>query len=804
MQRRDVLEAIRPLRDNLPEVAVTRLKKLLAGSSIKGAALGPVRLLLAEALVRAGKAEEGLTAVSLPETRDLPEAAYWRGVAFAQLQRYAEAEKALAAVPPESRYAVETVFTRASVLAALGQTTAALELLHPLTQVKNADTALRAKLWAGELMLAARRPAAEIAPLLPTQVQGRHAAAFRYLTARLAFAGGDVKAAADQFTSLASGGRGISPALQQAAALGLARSLQALGKPAEALGTIEKLIGQTPAPAPPVLLAAFNAFEQMNVPPGAEAENFLKIWAKSENPAIRILAQLATAAAQEAAGRPADALAACQGIAKGAAESELLPWVLLREAKLSLQLGNRPAVAALAARLKPLASSPAIKAWAAWLEGTAGFDEQKFATAAKQFSEAAKESTTPEAQAAAAYNAALAELQAGHVDPQAPLALLDGLGSQASIVAGAEFHLEHSLYMAAAGQPGAEDGLLAFVEALPDHPRRFEALVALAELALHATPAKPGEIQRRIADAAAAAKDASSLETVAWLKVIAAEKTLAPDEYASEASAFLTAWPQSARRAPLRMRLGEMYFRRQLFPGARQQFEKLEKDDPLHPLAGAALFWAGKSALLTLQGKSSDDDAIKLWERVFERGGPLKLEARLQVARLKQRRNDYSGALELLADIMKSKPPPDANTRRQVLCIRGEILIAQNASSDSVAQGLASFDQLVNDPQMPLAWRQEAMVLKGTSLEQLKRNDEALEAWYSVLGEPPAEGADDYWYHRAGEKALRMLEARQKYTEAIGIAGKMARTPGARGMAAAERVNQLALKYGIWLEMKPQ
>src|SRR6185295_17570457 len=123
-----------------------------------------------------------------------------------------------------------------------------------------------------------------------------------------------------------------------------------------------------------------------------------------------------------------------------------------------------------------------------------------------------------------------------------------------SIVAGAEFHLEHALYMAAAGQPGAQDGLIASVEALPDHPRRFEALVALAELSLNASPVKPEAVRRRIADADAAAKDPAAQEAVAWLRVLAAEKTAPPDDYAKEALAFLSAWPQSGRRAPLRMR----------------------------------------------------------------------------------------------------------------------------------------------------------------------------------------------------------------------------------------------------------
>jgi len=802
-QRPEYRMAVQALRDKLPEVAAARLKKLLASGTVKSPAAGPVKLLLAEALVRSGKAEEGLAAASSAEVRDSTDAGYWRGAALAKLRRFTEAEKELASLAADSRYAIEAAMTRASALAALGQTTPALELLRSLTTSKDAEISLRAKVWSAELMLAARRPAADIAAMLPSQVQGRYAPQVRYLRARLALSAGNATEAAAQFAALADGGRGISPSLVHAAALGRALALHASGKQPEALGALEKLIGLSPPPSQPVLLAAFDAFERLNSPPGAEAENFLNIWAKSEHEDIRVLARMAAAAAREAAGRPADALAACQAIANDAPQSGLLPWVLLREARLSLLSGNREAVAVVAARLEPLAASPAVRAWTAWLKGTAGFDEKQFEAAAGQFTRAANESTTPEAQAAAAYNAALAELQSGVSDPHGPLALLDGIDSQASRIAGAEFHLERALHMAAADEPGAQDGLIAFVEALPDHPRRFEALVALAELSLHADPVKPDDARRRIAEAAAAAKDPAALETAAWLKVLAAEKTAAPDEYAKEAAAFLAAWPQTARRAPLRMRLAEMYFRRQNFAGARQQFEQLVKDDPLHPLSEAALFWAGKSALLTL-GTTSGDDAIALWEQVHKRGGPLKLEARLQVALLKQRRNDYAGALQLLSGIMESKPPPDNGTRRQVFCARGEILVAQNASPELVAQGLASFDQLVSDPLMPPEWRHEAMVRKGVCLEQLKRPDEALEAWHAVLSEPPAgEGADDYWYHRAGEKALRMLEARHKYEEAVTIAEKMALAPGARGRLAAELGNQLALKYGIYRETIP-
>ena len=91
---------------------------------------------------------------------------------------------------------------------------------------------------------------------------------------------------------------------------------------------------------------------------------------------------------------------------------------------------------------------------------------------------------------------------------------------------------------------------------------------------------------------------------------------------------------------------------------------------------------------------------------------------------------------------------------------------------------------------------------KGVSLEQLKRTDEAMEAWHTVLSDPPAADADDYWFHRAGEKVMRFLESRRRYEEAVTIAEKLALAPGPRGEAAAATVNQLVLKYGIYREMK--
>src|SRR5690606_25307005 len=115
-------------------------------------------------------------------------------------------------------------------------------------------------------------------------------------------------------------------------------------------------------------------------------------------------------------------------------------------------------------------------------------------------------------------------------------------------------------------------------------------------------------------------------------------------------------------------------------------------------------------------------------------------------------------------------------------------------------EGLASFDRVAREPDAPAFWRHQALVRKGGCLELLKRVDEALEAYYDVLNDPPAEagGESDLWFHRAGEKGQRLLEARGKYKEAVELVKKRAKAPGPRGRQAADLVNRLSLQYFIW------
>ncbi len=800
----ELRRAAEAMREHLPEVAVVKVRRLLAGGKLGKEARGAALLLLAEALVRAGRPGEVLAAAGEAAWPDQPEAVFWKAQALAQLDRWREAEEALVTLASlkDFAWAVEVAFSRAGMLGALGETERARRVLTPLLQEAGSAVAERATLWLAELRLMEGQ-AAEAAALWGPGGAAGEAPPRQYLRARIALAAGEAKAAEAGFAAVAAEHSGAPVRLQQAARLGRARALRVQGQKSEALAGLRQLISATPVPAAEVLDVAFQELEVMNREPTAETQAFLKALGEAADPGLKIRARMALAAALESMGDPLQAGAAWAAIPRDFPEHPLRALALLREAQFLTGQSRRDEARPLLEQLRQLSPSPAVAAWTAWVAGQAEYDAAAYRAASGYFLEASAKSPDAAVRAAAIYNAALAELQSGTPSPSRSLALLEGssLGEYAG--AGAEFHLERALRLASRGDAAAVAGLEAVAEAVPGHPRRFEALIALAELALRSDPPRSGEAGRQLAAARGAAAEPGQQERVGLLGCYLAEAEGGPDAMERAAAVFLRDFPKAAARTDLRMKVAQGCYQRENFSGAKRLFEEAAADDPMHPLAESALFWAGRAALLTLE-PSAAQQAVVLWERVFQGGGPLKWQARLQEALLNQRQRQGAAALQLLEEILRAKPGPAVNTRWQALSVRGELLAVPGQSPEEQARGLQSFDEVLEAEGLPGAWRSQTLVRKGVCLEALQRSDEALEAYYEVLRGmsreevPPEGGAEDYWFHRAGDKARRLLEAAGKYEEAIEIAKKLAKAPGPRGRAAAELVDELALKYGIW------
>ncbi|RYD35475.1 MAG: tetratricopeptide repeat protein [Verrucomicrobiaceae bacterium] len=815
--------AANALRDRLPEVAVVKLNRLLANPALKDQPRISVQLLLAEALIRAGQPAEARTLTESPELKPLPEALFWHAQALGQLGEWRAAEQDFETLArmPEFKYSVETVFCQAGMQAALGDAPRALRLLAPLITPSGGDQAIRARLWSVELLLSIGR-APEAAELLAgqntTATPANWEAQLRYLRGRTALAQGDA-AGAESLFALITEGAGRTPArLRQAAMLGRVRALRAAGRSLEALPALRQLLSLSPAPVPEVLAPAFRELESMNNPPAKEIQAFLATLTASPDPQMKARARFALAAAHEAAGELAEnsaeatreikeAESAWAAIPKELPDSPLLAEALLRQAQFYTTRQRRQEAVSVLKKLRALSPGPALLTWAGWVAGQAEYDARNYRRASQNFRETARQSLDPALRAAAAYNAAVAELQSGGGEPARELAILDTSPLAEFRMAGAEFHLERALYLASKGREEAMDGLKAFVDNLPDHARYFDALLALAELNLQADPPRLPEAERWLAQArAAAGTNAARLERTDLLEVYVAEAKSGPDALAAQAEKFLETWPLSAGRSDLRMKVAEMYFLRQQYSAAREQFEALAKDDPRSPLAEAAVFWAGKAALSAL-GPANFDQAVGLWEQVFQHNGPLKWQARLQEALLNQRLLKGDAALQLVNEILapNAQPPVDQTTRWQALSVRAELMTAPGREPAEIRDGLAAFDELTSDSKLPAGWKQQTLFRKGVCLEALKHTAEALEAYYDILSDPPAVPAlptdpppEDVWFHRAGYKARRLLENAGKYEEAVEIMKKLAKAPGPRGRAAADLVNKLLLQYKIW------
>ena len=102
------------------------------------------------------------------------------------------------------------------------------------------------------------------------------------------------------------------------------------------------------------------------------------------------------------------------------------------------------------------------------------------------------------------------------------------------------------------------------------------------------------------------------------------------------------------------------------------------------------------------------------------------------------------------------------------------------------------------DQENGAVWRMQALYKKGRCLMMLKRQDEALAAYYDVLKVGLSQPEDYFWFYKAGFDAGRLCEERAQWQSAIGIYQKMADLEGPRAEEAKARLTQLRLEHFIW------
>ena len=793
----ELAQASAPLSEGVPEVAVVRLQALL-NRNLPDAEWRAVAEKLAEAQVAAKKPEDTLLLSADARLRELPWAKFWRAQAFAGLNRWADAlplYEELAANEASSFRGAATLGA-AEMLRALGKPEDALSKLNLLFH--NREWAIRAQLTAAELYIQmgdaheAQRLLEEMKP--PSVAERRER---RLLRGRLELLLQQPERAIGMFQALLRQPEKSSHATLIAALFGTAEAHLQLKTPETGDDVLEKFIDLHPAD--PDLPSIFAKLDDLYRAEHKPSRNELEKWVRKPEEPRRTFARWYLARLEIRAGRRERARQLFSDLRHTRIKSPAVANAFLEFAQFEMQDRRFDEAIAILDDARLLYPEPALLARINFLSAQAHYLAKRFDTATAAFEQIAH-SNSPWANAAL-FNASSGWLQLGkHTRFLADYSEMEKQGGDQE--ARADLRLEEGLMQAAKGDKKAETSLHQFIRDFPKNPHVSEAWVALAELAFHSSPPRVDEARKNLARAAESAPTAAAAERGDYLNIWVEESAGGNDTKVIElAKRFLQQHASSPFAPEVRLKLAELYYRRQDFANAQTQFETIAQQNPDDALAEKALFFAAESAMSSM-GEHSLDRAIVLFDQVVQKNGAMRWSARNEEALIERKLGKTKDALALYDEVLKSDAPQ--SEKREALCGKGDIFF-EMGGSENYQQAIEIYDQLASDKNEPSQWRNQALFKKALCLEKKSDRAGALETFYKILEDPavarrPDEQRELFWYYKAGFNAARLLEEDSKWESAAAIYERLVAAGGNRSEEAKARLNHLRLEHFLWAD----
>ncbi len=793
--------AMQALADHLPAVAAEKLARIYrTPEGLSPEDLATVGSRFLESLVRQGRFLDALALCQEPTLERHPAMPFWKGISLARLGNHAEAEQQFRFYEGQvaEPYYIYATLTRANLLFLSGDAQGALTVLGPLLapeipEAVRQEAGLRLveiHLEAGNLNSAA----AILRELSDLSERGELESAL--LSARLTLAQGDSAKAERQFREAVQNSEGIHVRVHHRAQLGLADVQIQRENLDAATDQLVRFVSQSQDS--PLLPEAFSRLKKLGFFTRERPHPLIATWLQSAKPELKGLT-LFHAASQ---GKTNAEIQQLEAFLKQHADHFLANAATIRLAELYVDSAHPEKATDLLDQLNLQTLNEGIRQYVAYVIGRAEFALGNFAKSAESFRLAGgEEAENPNA----VFNAAVAAIY--YQNSERYLEEFQQLGLQESIAeAQADLQLERALLLAAKADREALTALQEFTATYPEHSRVAEAELALAEVYLLeflpvAARKQMSELRlRELSNDLAERADYVSM----WIEATAGN----PDNQAVMLGReFLKAWPNSRFRSEVRMKLGEIYFAGKEFPYARDQFRLLAEEDPEGPLRDTALFFAGKAAELTMNSKSLEN-AIELWGRVVDRGGPLANEALRHQALATLKLGKSDDAIRVLNKLLEREKDLDPDLRLAVLLNKGQAATRKAADvSDSrsmLVSAIASFDRILDSPNASRFWKNQAAVHKARCLEQFPDDASALEVYYNVIRQEPTAGLSseevpEYtWYYRAGFSAIALLQKDEQWRAAIRLAERLAQTGGTRAIEAARLADTLRLEHFVW------
>ena len=792
----ELAEATRPLSEGVPEVAVARLETLL-NRNLPEPEWRAVAEKLAEAHVGAKQAEAALVLLADPRLRELPWAKFWRAQAFASLHRWADALPLYEelALDQSSSLQKAATFGAAEMLRALGRPDEALAKFSVLPHDK--EWATRAQLRLAKLYLDkgdtpnAGRVLAEMHPNSIGE-QMEH----RFLGGRLELISHRPEKAISVFEELVKTPENVPHATVIAALFGMVDARVQLETPDAGADLIEEFINRYPAD--PDLYVLFARLDELYRAQRKPSRSELEKWVRNPEQPRRTFARWYLARLETRAGRRDRARQLFRDVQRTDVKPPEMVGALLDFSQFEAEDRHFDEAIAILDGARLLHPDPLLVDQINLLAAKTQYLAKRFDVATTAF-EQIGHSNSPWAKVAL-LNASAGWLQLGNHERLA--ANYDDLERQGvDEESRANLRLEEALMQAAKGDNKAAKALKQFIRDFPKSPRVSEAWVSLAELAFHSSPPRIEEVRTDLERAADSKPTASATERADYL-MIWIEDSAGTDEtkVIELAKRFLEQHVASPFAPEARMKLAEIYYRRQDFANAQTQFEILARENPDNSMGENALFFAAESAMSSM-GEHSLDRAIVLFDQVVRLNGALRWAARNEQAIIERKLGKPQDSLVLYDEVLKS----DAGLpeKQEALCGKGDIFFEMGGSHpENYQRALEIYEQLASGENTPIHWRNQALFKKALCLEKKNDRPAALATFYTVLEDEarPDRRSELFWYYKAGFNAARLLEDDSKWESAAAIYEKLAAAGGSRSEEAKARLNRLRLEHFLWAD----
>ena len=269
----------------------------------------------------------------------------------------------------------------------------------------------------------------------------------------------------------------------------------------------------------------------------------------------------------------------------------------------------------------------------------------------------------------------------------------------------------------------------------------------------------------------------------------------------TEFAKILARFPTSTLAPALAFQIAQTHYEERNHGEALTAFREMAGKFPKDPLADDALYYAGLSALAL----GNPDEAVKLFRSLPE-SSPLRLDARLAEIDACRASGDYAGGLQIASSLLANRNPDQRPwveiTKRRLAC---EFALGGNDRA-SLERATSTATALLASPAADASDKNESGFIRGKCLEQLGRDEDALQAYldvlYARLGTPAASpNQPEYlWFARAGAEAARIQEKKGDFRGALAIYRILENAGGPNQAAFTRKIEDLRNRHFLWSE----